>query len=905
VTAFRHAVRLVVREPRRSLAALLGIAIASALISSVLLFGAASGNTVTRRALADVAVDAQVILAASADPATVSSVLKADPAVQAISAMDVAHFDSAATNQAGTATQTSAGVLVGIDPAYTAATGLFGLSSGQLVPGGIAISRDLASNLGVVPGGSISFTLPGGKVVTLPVSGIVSTAGADLLLGPTDAAHRAAGANPPANVALMAQADLATLVLARIPAGATATDAGGTGSAGAGAPVFAPEPAVRRELDVRLDHALLPGDPGAAQIWLDTVRRRIERSGAGAFAWVDDASASLEPLAADLLWGQILFIFLALPGMLLALALSRLAADATSDSTRRHVALLRARGASPRLLRTIFVGATLLTAVVGAVAGTAVGIAIGLAFAWSDLVAAGAAAAILRAGSVSIILTTILATVAALLPLRGQLREEIGATRQELQRDRPPLWQRLGLDVVALAAGGVIYLVVGGPGVHPVINAEGNPTVTLALASFLAPVLFWVGGTLLLVRGVSAVVPRSAGLGRTISRPLGPGGELGLRSLIARVAAASRVIVVLALATGFATSVLVFNATYRQQQRVDAELTLGADLKATPAARTTIGAANAAAGPGIAALTPFVDRVVYVGPEAQDLLAIDTATLPAVAPLADSFFAGPGAAAAISALRARPDAILVSSETAHDYSIVPGDRLRIRVPAANGVLQTVEFTMAGVALEFPTAPKDAFLVANLGYVAAQTGNDAISFVLARADGDVSNASARLAVRLGTGWQVADLGGTTARLANSITSVDLSGLVALDVGFAVLIATIGIGLFVLAGLSERRRELATLVAIGAEPGQMRALLAGELLVVGLAGAGTGLLIGGLVGLVLLQILGGVFDPPPDLPAIPLTLIAAMLGSIVIGFALAFVLADRGLRRLEVVAALRER
>ena len=76
---------------------------------------------------------------------------------------------------------------------------------------------------------------------------------------------------------------------------------------------------------------------------------------------MDDASASLEPLAADLAWGQILFIFLALPGIVLALALSRLAADATSDATRRHAALLRARGATARDLRTVFMGGTILT----------------------------------------------------------------------------------------------------------------------------------------------------------------------------------------------------------------------------------------------------------------------------------------------------------------------------------------------------------------------------------------------------------------------------------------------------------------------------------------------------------------------------------------------------------------
>src|ERR1700675_255636 len=144
----RHAIRLVVREPRRTLAALVGVAIASALITSVLLFGTAAGTTITRRALANLPVDAQVELAPSADPAAVAVLVGADPAVRTVLPFDLAQFDGAASNKAGTATQTSSGVLVGLDPSYAAATGLFKLSSGSLDPGAVAISRDLASNLG-------------------------------------------------------------------------------------------------------------------------------------------------------------------------------------------------------------------------------------------------------------------------------------------------------------------------------------------------------------------------------------------------------------------------------------------------------------------------------------------------------------------------------------------------------------------------------------------------------------------------------------------------------------------------------------------------------------------------------------------------------------------------------------
>ena len=837
----QHSIRLVIREPRRSMAAFVGIAMASALTTSVLLFGTASGSTVTRRALADLRVDAQIVLAPDADPMAARSIVVADPAVRAVVPFDLAHFDAAALDKAGTATQTSIGVLVGVDPGYDGLTGLLGLSSGTVMPGQVALSRDLASNLGAVPGDQIAFTLPGGASVSLAVSGIVSTAGSDLLLGPVDAAHRAAGANPPANVAVMDRATVESQVIPRIPAGAAAADPSASGGVAAGGSptVFTPDPAVRRELHVQLDHAQLPGDPVAAQLFLDGVRRRLDRQGAGAFQVVDDASASLEPLAADLVWGQILFIFLALPGIALALALSRLAADATADTTRRHAALLRARGATTSQLRIVFVGASLTTGLIGSVVGAIIGTAIGLGMFGPALASTDPVGSVVRSTLLAVALTTLLASVAAFIPLREQLREEIVLGRQDLQRVRRPLWQRAYLDPIALGAGAAVYMIAGGSGIHPIINAEGNPTVTLALTSFVAPLLFWSGGTLLLLRLVGIALRRGDRLAHGMAGLLGPGGGLAIRSLAARATTASRAIVVLALATSFATSVLVFDATYRQQQRVDAELTLGSDLKAAPTMPTTAAAANALVGPGLAVATPFVDRVVYVGPEAQDLLAIDATSLPTVAPLSDGFFQGITASAALDALRASPDAILVSAETAKDYSIVPGDHLKIRVPDATGNLVTVVFTMAGIALEFPTAPKDAFLVANQSYVSAQTGNDRVTFFLARADGDVPDAGRRLADRLGSEWQVTDLSTTTARLANSITSVDLTSLVLIDVSFAVLIGAVGVALFLLAGLAERRRELATLTAIGAEPGQLRATLVGEALVIAGSGLVTGL------------------------------------------------------------------
>lgn len=904
----RHAFRLVLRDPGRAVTSALGAAIAAALFACVLLFGSASGATVTQRAVAALPVDAQVVLTTT-DAKAAAAAVSADPAVRSASPFGLAHFEGASLEKAGTATQTSAGVIVGIDPGYRAATGLFSISQGATAPGQAVIGRDLASNLGAIPGDTIQFAMPGGATVDLRVSGIVGLTGADLVLGPVDAAHRAAGANPPANVAVVDGATFDALAAGIPPdAVAGATQSGAAPVPSAGLSVVAPEPAVRSEVHVRYDHAQLPGDPVAARQWLDAVRRRIELAGAGAYQVVDDVSASLDTVVQDLAWGRILFIFLALPGILLALALSFLSTDAAAEATRRHAALLRARGAQQRAMWLVFVAAGAIVALGGAIVGAIAGAALGTALFGQELRAADPVGATARAVLVAVAVVTLLGTAAAAIAVREQLRGEVAMGRVQVGPPRRPLWQRLYLDVIAFGAGILAYLAMGAAGIHPVITAEGDPTVSVALTAFVAPVLIWVGGALLLLRVMTAVITRSAWVDHLLRWPLGPGGELTGSTLAARGAAASRAILVLALSVSFAASILIFNATYRQQQRVDADLSLGADMKAVPAAVAPGSSppdASRIAGQGVVASTPILARVVSVGSEAQDLLAIDPATLPAVAPLADTFFANVSAAQAMAALAARPDAILVSAETAKDYSIVPGDRIRIRVPDATGMLRTVEFRMAGVAHEFPTAPKDAFLVANAAYVAAQTGDPRVSFVLARADGDVGRAASALASRLGSTWTVSDLTTERGRLANSITSVDLGDLVLIDLAFAVLIASLGVGLFLLAGLSERRRELAILEAIGAEPRQIAAEIAGETIVVGVAGLLAGLAIGAVVGTTFLGILAGVFDPPADLPVVPLAEMGMLVAAVVVGLAGAFAVADRGIRRLGVVAALRER
>ena len=113
-----------------------------------------------------------------------------------------------------------------------------------------------------------------------------------------------------------------------------------------------------------------------------------------------------------------------------------------------------------------------------------------------------------------------------------------------------------------------------------------------------------------------------------------------------------------------------------------------------------------------------------------------------------------------------------------------------------------------------------------------------------------------------------------------------------------------GLFVLVALAERRRELATMAALGASLRSIAAFIWSEsALVLGAALALAGLL-GWLLAEMLVAMLQHVFDPPPDRLTVPWGFLAALWGAAIVGGAVAVGLASKGLARLRLGAILRE-
>ena len=364
------------------------------------------------------------------------------------------------------------------------------------------------------------------------------------------------------------------------------------------------------------------------------------------------------------------------------------------------------------------------------------------------------------------------------------------------------------------------------------------------------------------------------------------------RRLLARGAA------LVALTVGFAASTAIFNSTYRQQAAVDAVLSNGADVTVTTSPGTVVGpdsptAARIAATPGVRHVEPIQHRFAYVGADLQDIYGIDATTIVDAGRLQDAYFQGGSASQLMHILAAKPDSLLVSAETVHDFQLLPGDPITLRLQ--DGVTKQyvdVPFHYVGVAKEFPTAPHDSFLLANASYIAQRTGNNGVgAFLVDTAGTNITSIANTLRTDLGTAATVTDLVSSRVSVGSSLTSVDLSGLTRVELGFALALAAAATGLTLWLGLAERRRMFTIAAALGANRRQLGAFVWAEAGVITIAGLLSGAVAAWALANMLVKVLTGVFDPAPAALAIPWPYLTAMTAIAVAATGVASIVAIR--------------
>ena len=808
------------------------VALSVAFVSALGSFAAASQSSLTSRATRSVAIDWQVQVTAQGSPSSVAHNLHAVHGVRAVLPVGYARIPGLIGTSGGTTRTTGAATVVSLPNDYTAKAPrqiryLLGSHSGVL------LQQQTAANLGAGPGSVITAQTPSGQV-PLVVDGVVDLPQADSFFQVVGAPAGAGATAPPDNVVIVPAATFVVL---------TRGDA------------------VVRQFHVLLDHSLLPPDPAAAADAVTISANHLAAAVAGGALVGDNLAASLSAARQDAIYARLLFLLLGLPGLALAVIVAALLVGLRSDSRRRETALLLLRGADPRAVVAIAAGEAVI------VAGAGIGVGVLAGAACTHFLLSGTAVSVpwLVAGcAIGLVLATATQAIPAFRAATRSAPESVVVSATRIPTTRPPWFLRAGLDFVLLAAAGLVTALNARNGYHIVVVPEGVPVTAVNYGALLGPALAWPGLVLLAWRVTAVVAARRTG--RRSSDNPGRAPELVAATIRRRRQIIARGAAGLAAAIGLGVSTAIFTATYDQQSRIDVALTVGSDVSASPSPGVIAGPREArviAAAPDVTAVQPLVHRFAYVGPDLQDLFGISPRSIARAAALQDSFFPGSTVAATMDAMARTTDGVLLAAETIRDYQLHVGDMIHLRLSVGPAGYQPVPFHVVGQISEFPTAPKDSFIVANASYLNAVTKSQGVSTFLVATSDPPKTASA-LRSTLGSTWHVQDIASARSSVttASGLAATDLSSLARLELTFAMAFALACSGLALGIGIAERRRALLVLGVLGATARQRARFLNAEgatLLAGGIVG---GAVVGLALGYLLVAILRGIFDPPPD-------------------------------------------
>lgn len=939
-----YAWKLVARNKQRSFTFVFGLVLSIGLFSGILFFIDTMSRGMTQKALAPVTLDmvAHTVkvdeeplamvpkIAAIRGVSAVESVASADFATaMRVPSILVPSSGKSSGSVAGGTTGTgnvvdplignAVGRMFAINPSYLSTFNLVKISQGSFQEKGVVVSESMAVARKLALGESLNFSFSGLKgTFTLPITGIANMEGADALFSTATEAENSIVSDV---VFVDYRWFKDTLLpdlrkLALNPA--TVTPPGGI--------------LLDQQLHIKIDRTQLPSDPVSAAIQADALRRSIERQYSGDLKVVDNISGNLSSTKSDVLSAKILFIFLGLPGILLAAYLSVFVTELFADSRRREISLLRTRGARPGQITGIVALANLYLSILGSLAGILLGlllISLTQNLPLSNLLYEKG---ILLSGGFAFLVGIGLSFVAGFLPSLGILRREVLEDRMIIKRrSRVPFWKRSYLDFLFLGLSLAILVVTQLNGGLKPTGTEGQ-AVQLSFYIFLSPLFAWIGTTLLTIRIVTAYIenPKN-GLSRLFKGLMGGLGEMSAQSMARRSISIASAVTVIALTLSFGISLLIFQQTYNSEKRLDSQYIVGADIRLTPALNTPQKAdfAKALMVPGVASVTPvYRDTQALIGMEKNTVYGIDIKSFRKTAYLPNSFFVNGNSPRTLAALRDKttdyapgkadqvlqdlentPNGVLISVEQAQKYNIQLGDPVRIKLyNRFTNEYKPVEAQAVGFFVYFATSSQDSDFILNSSFMTRAAGFSGVDNFLIRVDSSslIPSVSERLRKEFKNliPLRIQNTDTVIKVDSSSLTALNLEGLVFLELLYTILVATIGLAVFLYASVNERRREFGTMRAFGADLGHLRRILFSESLTITLISLLMGILVGGILSELLVALLSSLFTIPPRGVVIPTMHLGLLMGIVLAGLLASTVQSARHLEKIKVVEALRE-
>ena len=537
----------------------------------------------------------------------------------------------------------------------------------------------------------------------------------------------------------------------------------------------------------------------------------------------------------------------------------------------RELALLRAVGASPRQIRTMILGESLVVSILA----TLLGIVAGMGVAKGIVAIFNAAGAAFPSASLILSTRTIVASAvvgigvtvaAAIVPaLRASRIPPVAAMRPELGFDALQKSKRLVVGTVTTVVGAILFSI--GVFVQP-----GGTSGTLG-SSAIGAVLLFLG-----IASLSTTIAAraSAVISRVLPVPFRPmtrsvPGRLGSRNAQRTprrtASTASALMIGLALVSTVSVVASSVQASFTEQLKgsVTADFFVSDGPGSFQGLPVTF-AERLAALPELSAVSPFRATVAQVNGETKTLGAVNGA---AFGQLVDIDLQS-GSVESLDEGR-----ILLHRDPARDYGVGVGDTLTVLWQ--NGTTQQLE--VGGVYADATIAGNWLIGLSTLEQVSTAEPTD--FFIGAKIADGVSVEDARAAVeKVATDFPSAEVQDQAEFQQSQEDQLNqfltiIYGLLVISISIAVL----GIANTMALSVFERTREFGLLRAVGMSKKMLKRSIRWEAIIVAVFGATLGIVVGIPLGLAVTTALPSTFVTTTVVPIS--TIITILIASIIVG------------------------
>ncbi|MFX0085638.1 MAG: FtsX-like permease family protein [Candidatus Hodarchaeota archaeon] len=663
---------------------------------------------------------------------------------------------------------------------------------------------------------------------------------------------------------------------------------------------------------------------------------------------IDLLGLALDQVADQLNQMRLFLIYFALPGLFLGAYISKYAIDLTIEERQREIGILRIKSALRKYIATVICIESLTITGIGLTIGIITGYLASMTI--SKLFNSGSTGFItvsLDSLVISASIGGLIVFIAAFLSVRQLLAPSITETLKEGKERHPTLWRRIYLDLILI---GIVIIVT----ILNILEFNPIPGFAITIYDFIAPLLTWIGLTLLMIRILERIltwlqVPISK-IYHLIFKDL---ADLITRNILYKPQRITKITIVLSLTLSFGLVISTINESYQQGVRDDALYQVGADLRIQFPSKDYIDYntsdfitdLSSYFNEEIAGSTAIYYTTIRLGRQQVLTVGIEPETFFDVAMVKNSFFQSNNYKNTEDILTATSSSsytnVVISTGIATPESTFPsssriggqkpeGFNIEIQtfsigdeLPIGKNSIEVVE--IVDIVAHFPAIADLTglaeeglrYLICNIEFLTNPTPisnttfitNDNASYLLVDIDDDYDPQEIEseifewyeLNYPESVELSIVNVDEYYESYDNLITS--LTGLTSMEFILVLTVSTLGLEIFLTSSLYERKKEFGTYYAIGGLVNDVRKLILGELSLITGFSLLTGTLLSVLISYMYIGFISDLLILELYSLTIPIESILALTSLVIIAMIISILLAGRKLSRLDPVNILR--